>query len=213
MRGRLISFEGPDGGGKTTQARRLVARLERRGLGVVYTREPGGTAAGEAIRRILQHEEFPEPLCAEAEVLLFAASRAQLVRRVIRPALEGGLWVVADRFLDSTTVYQGHARGLGVEAVEALHRIAVGDTRPDLTLILDSGPFEAALRLRRRQAGGGEAPDRLEREDAAFHERVREGYRELARREPQRCRWIDTSAPAETVEAAIWAEVERAGWL
>lgn len=208
-RGRFISIEGPDGAGKSTQARRLIARLERRGVSVVATREPGGTEAGEAIRRILQHEEFREPICAEAELLLFSASRAQLVRRVISPALEAGIWVVADRFADSTTVYQGIARGLDLEAVAAVHRFAVDGVWPDLTLILDVTPDEGRRRRAQRERESGDGPDRMERERAEFHERVRAGYLELARREPARCRVISAAAPEDEVEAAVWREVER----
>ncbi len=208
-RGRFISIEGPDGAGKSTQARRLIARLERRGVSVVATREPGGTEAGEAIRRILQHEEFREPLCAEAELLLFSASRAQLVRRVISPALEAGIWVVADRFADSTTVYQGIARGLDLEAVAAVHRFAVDRVWPDLTLILDIAPEEGRRRRAQRERETGGGPDRMERERTEFHEQVRAGYLELARREPARCRVISAAAPEDEVEAAVWFEVER----
>lgn len=210
-RGRFITLEGPEGGGKTTQARRLVARLERRGVSVLYTREPGGTAVGEAIRRVLQHEAFSEPICAETEILLFSASRAQLVRRVIRPALEGGLWVVADRFHDSTTVYQGMARGLDPAAVEAVHAVAIGGTVPDLTFVLDLDVEEGFRRLALRHEQNGQSLDRMELEARDFHERVRAGYLELARREPARFRVIDATASPADVEAAIWAEVERAG--
>lgn len=209
-RGRFISIEGPDGAGKSTQARRLIARLERRGVSVVATREPGGTEVGEAIRRILQHEEFSEPISAEAELLLFSASRAQLVRRVISPALEAGIWVVADRFADSTTVYQGVARGLDLRAVVAVHRFAVDGIWPDLTLILDLPPAEGLQRRQNRNLEAGAEPDRLERESLDFHEKVRAGYRQLAEREPTRCRVISAVGAVEEVEAVIWREVEGA---
>ena len=191
--GRFITFEGPEGGGKTTQARRLVTHLEAAGHTVLYTREPGGTPTGEAIRDILQHDRAGEPICAEAEVLLFAASRAQLVRRVIRPALEQGIWVVADRFMDSTTVYQGFGRGFPVERMIEINAFAVGETVPDLTLLLDVEVEHGFRRLRARQESGGGGPDRMEREARAFHERVRAGYLELARRWPERFRIIDAS--------------------
>ncbi|MBM4153666.1 MAG: dTMP kinase [Lentisphaerae bacterium] len=208
-RGRFITFEGPEGGGKTTQARRLVARLERAGLRAVYTREPGGTATGEAIRGILQHDHAQEPVHAETEVLLFAASRAQLVRRVIRPAIEEGAWVVSDRFADSTTVYQGIGRGFGMDAMIGINAFAIGGTVPDLTLLLDLDVEAGFRRLAERQSREGTGPDRMEREAREFHRRVREGYLELARREPARFRVLDASGGPEAVESLVWAEVER----
>lgn len=208
-RGRFITFEGPEGGGKTTQARRLVVRLENAGIGALYTREPGGTATGEAIRGILQHDHAQEPLHAETEVLLFAASRAQLVRGVIRPALEGGRWVVSDRFADSTTVYQGVGRGFGVEAMVAINDFAICGTSPDLTLLLDLDVETGFLRLAERQARDGVGPDRMEREEREFHRRVRDGYLDLARRWPDRFRILDASGTPDDVEALVWAEVGR----
>ncbi len=208
--GRFITFEGPEGGGKTTQARRLVAHLEAAGHTVLYTREPGGTPTGEAIREILQHDRAGEPIGPEAEVLLFAASRAQLVRRVIRPALAQGIWVVADRFMDSTTVYQGYGRGFPVERMIEINAFAVGGTVPDLTLLLDLDVTDGLRRLRTRQAEGGPAPDRMEREERTFHERVRAGYLDLARRWPERFRVIDASAAEASVAEAVRNEVARA---
>lgn len=208
-RGRFITFEGPEGGGKSTQARRLAARLEARGLQTVATREPGGTSVGEHIRDILQHDRAAEPICPEAEVLLFSASRAQLVRRVILPALETGAWVISDRFADSTTVYQGIARGLGIEAMLSLHRLAIGSAVPDLTLLLDLDVEEGFRRLAERQAREKCGPDRMERETREFHRRVRDGYLEIARREPDRFRVIDAAASAEVVEERVWTEVDR----
>lgn len=208
-RGRFITFEGPEGGGKTTQAKRLVARLERAGIGALYTREPGGTATGEAIRGILQHDHAQEPLHAETEALLFAASRAQLVRRIIRPALDIGRWVVADRFADSTTVYQGVGRGFGVDAMVAINNFAIGETVPDLTLLLDLDVEAGFRRLVGRQARDGVGPDRMEREKREFHRRVRDGYLDLARRWPDRFRVVDAAGDPDAVESLVWAEVER----
>ena len=208
-RGRFITFEGPEGGGKTTQARRLVAGLEGRGLRVLYTREPGGTPTGEVIRDILQHDRAGEPICPAAEVLLFAASRAQLVDRIIRPALDKGLWVVCDRFADSTTVYQGYGRGFPVDQMLSINALAIGGTEPDLTFLLDIDVPAGMARLSARQAAGGGGPDRMEREERAFHERVRAGYLELARRWPARFRVLDAGASEDDVAGRVWSEIER----
>ena len=208
-RGRFITLEGPEGGGKTTQARRLVARLEARGRRVIYTREPGGTKTGEAIRDILQHDHAGEPVTPEAEVLLFSASRAQLVRQVIRPALERGIWVVCDRFADSTTAYQGYGRGFPVETLLGLNAFAIGPAVPDLTFLLDVQVAAGFDRLAGRHAAQGGGPDRMEREARAFHERVRAGYLELARRWPERFRVVDAGLPADDVEARIWSAVDH----
>lgn len=198
--GRFISFEGSEGCGKTTQIARLRARLEGDGVEVLLTREPGGTPAGERIRDLLQHDAAGEGLAAEAELLLFAASRAQLVRAVIAPALAAGTWVLADRFLDSTTVYQGVGRGLDPVAVEAINRFAVGGTRPDRTLLLDLPVADGRRRIAARDGGDG---DRMEREPDEFFERVRAGYLGLAASEPGRFAVIDAAAEADDVEAAI----------
>jgi len=203
--GRFITLEGPEGGGKSTQARRLADRLRSCGLEVLCTREPGGTPTGEVIRDILQHDKGGGPVCAEAEVLLFAASRAQLVRDVILPALARGAWVVCDRFADSTTAYQGYGRQLDVEAVLAVNSWAVGEATPDLTLLLDVDVALGFERLRSRHRAGGPGHDRIEREAMDFHERVRAGYLALARRWPGRFRVIDASGATPAVAAAIWS--------
>lgn len=204
MKGRFITFEGPEGGGKTTQARRLVARLEQIGIPVRSAREPGGTPTGEAIRAILQYDRVGEPVAPEAEVLLFAASRAQLVHRVIRPALEQGIWVVCDRFADSTTVYQGYGRGFPIERMLEINRFATGDTVPDRTFLLDLDVETGFARLARRTESGGPAADRMERENREFHQRVRDGYRSLARAEPDRFRVIPADVGEDEVAARIW---------
>lgn len=200
IRGKFITFEGPEGGGKTTQARRLVERLQAAGRQVVYTREPGGTPTGEAIREILQHDKSGEPICRETEVLLFAASRAQLVRHVIVPALERGDWVVCDRFADSTTAYQGYGRGFSVEQMIAINEFAIDGAQPDLTLLLDLPVSDGFARLAQR----GGVKDRIEREALDFHERVRAGYLELARRWPARFRIVDPRGDLEAVAEEIW---------
>ena len=204
-RGKFITFEGPEGGGKTTHARRLVEKLQATGCQVLYTREPGGTPTGEAIRGILQHDHAGEPICPETEVLLFAASRAQLVRRVILPALERGEWVVCDRFADSTTAYQGYGRGFPVEQMIAINEFAIKGAQPDLTILLDLPISDGFARLHQR---GGEK-DRIEREALEFHERVRAGYLELARRWPARFRIVDPRKEPDVVAEEIWKLVQR----
>lgn len=208
MKGRFITFEGPEGSGKSTQAQRVIERLQAAGCRVLSAREPGGTRTGEVIRNILQHDLAGEPICPETEVLLFAASRAQLVRTRIAPALAEGTWVICDRFMDSTTAYQGYGRGFDVERMIAINEFAVGPTVPDLTLLLDLDVGASLGRARARNTERGLQHDRFEREETAFHERIRAGYLELARRWPQRFRIIDTDRPMDAVAADIWRAVE-----
>jgi dTMP kinase len=207
--GRFITLEGPEGGGKSTQAARLAARLRAAGREVLATREPGGTPLGEAIRRLLQHEEAGEGMRSEAELFLFLASRAQLVREVIRPALARGTWVVCDRFADSTTAYQGFGRGCDLDTVLAFNAFALGGLEPDLTLLLDLDITLGFERLLARHQAGGVGHDRIERADRAFHERLRQGYLELARRWPGRFRVLNAALPADVLETAIWETVCR----
>lgn len=208
MRGRFISFEGPEGSGKSTQVRQLIERLTGLGLQVLATREPGGTRTGEIIRNILQHDLAGEPILPETEVLLFAASRAQLVRARLAPALEQGNWVVCDRFLDSTTAYQGYGRGFDVETMVAINAFAVGEAMPDLTLLLDL-PVETSLaRMQARNRERQQAQDRFEREDREFHTRVRDGYLRLAARWPARFRVINSDQAEDVVARAVWSAVE-----
>lgn len=207
-RGVFITLEGPEGGGKTTQARRLVAKLEKAGHKVMYTREPGGTPTGEAIRDILQHDVTGEPICPRTEVLLFAASRAQLVDHVIAPALAEGTIVVSDRFADSTTVYQGYGRSFGVEQMLAINDFAIATSVPDLTILLDLEVDLGFERLRERQKQQATTMDRMEREARDFHVRVRDGYLDLARRFPDRFRIVDASGTLDEVETLVWKEVE-----
>ncbi|MCX7592022.1 MAG: dTMP kinase [Kiritimatiellae bacterium] len=208
MRGFFITLEGPEGSGKTTQVERLVARLKAAGYEVVKTREPGGTPAGEAIRRILKHEAIGEQLCPEAEALLFAASRAQLVRTVILPALERGACVVCDRFADSTLAYQGYGRGLGCAPLEPLNSFVIDGAVPDLTVLLDIDVRAGLVRLAARNQASNGVKDRLEREDLNFHERTRQGYLELAARWPERIQVVDAAQAMEEVERQIWQLVE-----
>jgi dTMP kinase len=193
MGGLFVTFEGVDRAGKTTQARMLVDALGERAVAV---REPGGTPVGERVREILK--DATVELGPVAEALLFAAARAELVARVIRPALDDGRVVVSDRYLDSSLAYQGEARGLGVEEVARVNRFATGDLEPDVTFLLDLAPEEAAAR-------GGEA-DRFENEGRALQEQVRAAYARLAEADPARWRRIDAGRPADVVHA----EVERA---
>lgn len=205
-RGVFITFEGSEGCGKSTQSKRLASRLEQAGRPVLITREPGGTAIGEKIRDLLQFAPESFAMTAETELLLFEASRSQLVREVIRPALERGTIVISDRFFDSTTVYQGVARKLEPEIVAALNDFAAGGDRPDLTIVLDVDVGTARTRMLRR-VRPAVAVDRMEQEPIEFYERVSEGYRELARREPARVRLLDGARSPEEIESEIWREV------
>ena len=209
-KGRLITFEGPEGAGKSTQAAMLIARLEQHGLEVMYTREPGGTKLGEAIRGVLQYNAAGEAPCPESEVLLFEASRAQLVRQVIRPALERGAWVVCDRFADSTTAYQGFGRGFSVELMETINRFAIGAAVPDMTILLDVNVSLGMQRCAKRQIGKKGPADRIEGEALEFHEKVRQGYLELARRFPKRFRKVDAMRHAEPIAEDVWKLVHDA---
>ena len=200
QRGKFISFEGSEGCGKSTQIRRFVEWLRSLGYEVLVTREPGGTPAGEKIRHLLQHDPDGERLTPESELLLFAASRAQLVREVILPALDRGAWVVADRFLDSTTIYQGVGRGLDREAVACINAFAVGSALPDLTFLLD---LDAATGHARAVAASGTQHDRMESQPLSFFEAVRRGYLALASAEPSRIAVIDASRSIDEVFSSL----------
>ena len=208
----FITLEGPDGAGKTTQAALLVAHLRAEGHEVVPLREPGGTAMGEHIRALLLDPRHAE-LAPRTEMLLFAASRAQLVAEVVSPALARGRVVVCERYVDASLAYQGIARGLGIDLVRAVNDAATGGLRPDLTLLLDLDP-ETGLRRARAATGRAGMGDRLEGETAEFHARVREGFLTLARIEPQRIRVVDARGTVAEVEREIAAAVDgllRAG--
>lgn len=198
-RGIFISFEGSEGCGKSTQILRLAARFQHLDREVVQLREPGGTPIGETIRHLLKHDENAAAMTPEAELLLFAASRAQLVREVIRPALERGAVVLCDRFLDSTTVYQGVARQLDAAEVSAINKFAIGETLPDLTLLLDLDAAEG----RHRAAARSQEKDRMEQEGAEFYEAVRQGYLKLAKAYPERFVIIDASLNQDEVSHLI----------
>lgn len=204
MRGKFITLEGPEGSGKSTQAKTLIQRLAECGIEAIYTREPGGTALGEEIRNILQHNKAGETPCERAELLLFEASRNQLVEKVIRPNLEKGIWVICDRFMDSTTAYQGYGRGLPVEEIQAINRFTINNVVPDLTLLLDLEVATGFERIAQRYIARGESADRFEQEDRSFHERVRAGYLTLAQKEPERFRIINAAQMPDTVAHSIW---------
>jgi dTMP kinase len=202
-RGAFITFEGSEGCGKSTQVQRLAARLDRAGVPTLLTREPGGTPIGEKIRDLLQFAPESFAMTPEAEVLLFEASRSQLVRETIQPALAQGTVVISDRFFDSTTVYQGVARKLPPEIVETLNAFAVGAARPDVTFILDVDVETARGRMLRRVRPVA-VHDRMEQEPVEFYERVCQGYRELAKREPDRFIVIDGRKSPDAIETEIW---------
>lgn len=198
-RGLFVSFEGSEGCGKSTQIRRLSAWLQERGTSCLTTREPGGTAAGDEIRHLLQHAPQGHGLVPEAEMLLFAASRAQLVREVILPALENGQAVLSDRFHDSTTVYQGVARQLPPETVASINSFAIGGCLPDITFLLDMDAKEAFGRL----AGRNRPVDRMESEPLEFYQAVREGYLRAAAAEPGRFCVLDAARAEDDLARAI----------
>jgi dTMP kinase len=208
-RGLFITFEGGEGCGKSTQITRLAKRLEQMGRRVVLTREPGGTALGEVVRHLLKHDPAGHGMCPESEMLLFSAARAQLVRSVIQPALEDGAVVLSDRFVDSTTVYQGMVRGLDSDVVAAVHRLAIGECMPTLTLVLTLSVAEGRKRLMKRVRPIGAETDRFEDESDEFHGKIQRAYQVLACSEPKRMRLVDAGAPADEVEKAIWEIVRH----
>jgi dTMP kinase len=211
MKPLFITFEGTEGGGKSTQIELLARRLRGTNRPVRVLREPGGTPIGEEIRHTLKHSTQNAAMTAEAELLLMNASRAQLVREVIRPALTAGEIVLCDRFYDSTTAYQGYGRQLDLPTVKQIIDFAVGPTRPDLTLLLHVPLEISEARRQSRQTRGLDAPlrDRMEEADRAFFERVARGFAALAAAEPERVRWIDATQSVEVVQEAVWGWVER----
>lgn len=208
MKGLFITFEGTEGGGKSTQIARLAERLRHLDHPVRLLREPGGTPIGEEIRHTLKHSDVNRAMTAEAELLMMNASRAQLVREVIRPALAAGEIILCDRFYDSTTAYQGYGRGLPLSVVAKVIGFAVGETRPDLTLLLHVPIGVSEARRQTRGQASSEPRDRMEEADRGFFERVEAGYRAIAEAEPGRVKWIDANQTLEEVGAAIWKQVE-----
>jgi dTMP kinase len=205
MPGLFITFEGGEGCGKSTQIALLQKRLEAAGHHTLQTREPGGTPLGESIRQLLQHDEAGQGMSPEAELLLFAASRAQHVRERITPALAAGQVVLCDRFLDSTTVYQGVARAIDAAQVKAINQFAIGSTQPDLTFLIDLPPEIGLERVRARSQG---QLDRMEQETLRFFQAVRQGYLDLAARESNRIAVLDGSHSIEQLEVDIWKRIK-----
>lgn len=203
MPAKFITFEGSEGAGKSTQTRRLEARLLALGQSVLTVREPGGTPLGERLRLLLKESSPNLSLCPESELLLFLAARAQLVRESIEPALRKEFWVLSDRFSDSTLAYQGGGRGLPQELLRSIDAFARAGLTPGLTFVLDISPAEAAARIAGRERERSEG-DRIEAEPPDFFERVRSAYRELTRNEPDRVRLIDGGQSPEEVAAEIW---------
>ena len=206
MRGRFITFEGGEGCGKSTQVKRLKAALEAKGKSVLLTREPGGTWLSEEIRRLIKDQETDAP-CDRAELLLFLAARAQLVRNVIRPALEAGMWVVSDRFCDSTVAYQGFGRGLPLDLIREANAFACEGLVPDLTILLDVTPETALARRRGREAATATAADRIERAGEVFHARLREGFLRLAEENPERIVTLDANGTPDEVWEKVWTSL------
>jgi dTMP kinase len=202
--GIFITFEGSEGSGKTTQIDRLVSRVQAAQREVLVTREPGGTEIGEEIRHLLKHSSSGKEMCPETELLLFAASRAQLVRERIVPALQTGKVILCDRFLDSTTVYQGVARKISADPVATINRFAVGDIMPHLTIVLDV-PAEVGLSRIKHRAS--DLPDRMEQENIGFYKKVRDGYLVLAKTFPDRFVVIDGTLAPDEIEEEIWHAV------
>lgn len=203
MEGIFITMEGPDGSGKTTQIDLLKKYLESKGYDIVIAREPGGTAISEAIREIILNKEYQE-MSYMTELLLYASARAQLVNQVIKPALNEGKAVICDRFVESSAVYQGIGRGLGVDTVYEVNNYALGEVKPKLTIFMDLDA-DAGIKRKKNQA----ELDRMEMEDLSFHKRVVEGYRQLAKLYPERIYPVDATLPIEEIHSIIVEEVER----
>jgi dTMP kinase len=205
-RGRFITFEGGEGSGKSTQIKALAERLKTARRRTIVTREPGGSPGAEIIRHLVL-SGMGKLLGPEAETLLFAAARDDHVHTVIQPALSQGIWVLCDRFSDSTRVYQGRLGHVSSGVLNAMERVTIGNLRPDLTFILDV-PVEVGMQRAAARRGTG-APDRFEAEDVKFHQELREGYRQIAESEPKRCVLIDATAEPDAVAAKVWAALRE----
>jgi len=207
-RGRFITFEGGEGCGKSTQVARLRDALRAAGVDVVLTREPGGTWLSEQIRSLIKDQTTDAP-CDRSELLLFLAARAQLVRNVIRPALAEGKWVVSDRFSDSTVAYQGYGRGLPLDLIRLIDAFACEDLKPDLTLLLEVSPETALRRRHGREEATHTAADRIELAGEGFHARLRVGFEEQAKAEPDRIVTIDANGSVDEVWERVWKSTKR----
>ncbi|GLH75497.1 thymidylate kinase [Bradyrhizobium sp. SSBR45G] len=205
-RGRFVTFEGGEGAGKSTQIKILADRLEKDGVRIVLTREPGGSPGAEIMRHLVL-SGMGKLLGPEAETLLFAAARDDHVRNVILPALNQGSWVLCDRFFDSTRAYQGSQGKVAPDVLNAMQRVTIGDLKPDLTVILDV-PAEVGMKRAADRRGNG-APDRFEGEDVKFHQGLREAFRKIAADDPKRCVLIDATASADNVSHIIWDAVRE----
>ncbi len=203
VRGKFITFEGGEGCGKSTQVERLKVALKTVGIEAVFTREPGGTLIGEEIRRLIKDQEN-DPPCDASELLLFLAARAQLVKEVIRPALERGVWVVSDRFSDSTFAYQGYGRGIDLELLNKVNGFACEGLKPDLTIFIDVKSEVAKMRRHNREQTTNTKADRIEKAGEEFHRRLREGFLTLAKNEPRRIVVVDGNGTEEEVWGEVW---------
>jgi len=203
MKGKFITIEGPDGAGKTTQVRKISEYLKAKGYKVMVTREPGGTPLGEKLREVLLTLDGESPV-PEAEALIYAASRAQLVKKVIGPALEEGFIVICDRFVDSSLAYQGWARGLGIDQLKRINGWFLRDIWPDLTIVLDIDPALALKRI-------GGKKDRLENETLDFHRKVRDGFLKVGNLYPDRIKILDASRDPQLVFQSILFEFQKSG--
>ena len=202
-RGKFITFEGGEGCGKSTQVKRLKEALEKTGVEVLLTREPGGTWLSEEIRHLIK-DQTTDATCDRSELLLFLAARAQLVKNVIRPALEAGKWVVSDRFSDSTFAYQGYGRGLPLDVLRLANDFACEGLKPDLTVLLDVDTETSRARLRKREAATNTTADRIEQAGDAFHARLRQGFLEMAAQEPNRIVTMEASGTPDEVWEKVW---------
>lgn len=205
-KGRFITFEGGEGCGKSTQALRLRDALEKAGVEVLLTREPGGTWLAERIRGLLK-DQTDDPPCDRSELLLFLAARAQLVKNVIRPALARGAWVVSDRFSDSTLAYQGYGRGLPLDVIAEANDFACEGLKPDRTFLLSLDRETAAARMRRREAATNTSADRIETAGDGFHARLAEGFAKLAAADPERIVTIDAGGTPDEVWEEVWKSI------